>query len=167
MMGVKVWTILAVFLVIATCRVVWGEEKQDSDLCTAVKISECKKNPKLTQCCVVKLNGGGGGGYECCSEEDYFDQWPKQDSDLCTPVKISECTKNPKLTQCCVVKLNGGGSGYKCCSEEDYFDQWPAMEKSNAQPRYELRRTPTLYISIGAPLGVVIFAIVCYCLCCK
>jgi hypothetical protein len=116
MTGVKVWTILAVFLIIATCQV------------------QCEE---------------------------------KQDSDLCTPVKISECTKNPKLTQCCVVKLNGGGSGYKCCSEEDYFDQWPAMEKSNAQPRYELRRTPTLYISIGAPLGVVIFAIVCYCLCCK
>jgi hypothetical protein len=88
MTGVKVWTILAVFLVIATCQV-QCEEKQDSDLCTPVKISECTKNPKLTQCCVVKLNGGGGSGYECCSEVDYFDQWPSMEKSNAEPLNIT------------------------------------------------------------------------------
>jgi hypothetical protein len=83
MTGVKVWTILAVFLVIATCRV-QCEEKQDSDLCTPVQISECTKNPKLTQCCVIKLNGG----YECCSEVDYFDQWPSLENSHAEPVSV-------------------------------------------------------------------------------
>jgi hypothetical protein len=82
MTGVNVWTILAVLLVIATCRV-QCEEKQDSDLCFPVEISECAaKNPKLAQCC-VKLDGN-----ECCSEEDYFDQWPSLENSHAEPVSI-------------------------------------------------------------------------------